>query len=92
MAKKFENGVTYFTRGVALIAVNFPEEEVKCQYCQFCRSESDLERFWCRLTNHMIFNPMAAGLPEWCPVELTGEVVGIKRKKRKENALSEYQF
>lgn len=70
MTGKFENGVSYFTKGVAEITVNFPEDFVSCQFCPFCRGESDLKRYWCRLTNNMIYSPFGVGLPDGCPIEI----------------------
>lgn len=83
MANEFKNGVLWFTKGTANIQVNFPEDKVACQYCPFCRSENDLKRFWCRLTNTMIYNPFIPELPENCPVEFTGEIIGTKPKNAK---------
>lgn len=73
MSETFPNGVSYYTKGNVLLVINFPENKVKCQYCPFCRSENELKRFWCRLTNQMIYNPFYAELPEFCPCEITGE-------------------
>lgn len=64
---EFDRGVTYFTTGTACFKVHFPEDKVLCRYCQFCRSEETLKRFWCRLTNEMIYNPYA-GLGQKCPI------------------------
>lgn len=83
MSSEFPRGVTYFTEGVLSLKVYFPENKVKCHYCPFCRSEGDLKRFWCRLTNDMIYVPFAPELPEFCPIELTGEIRGAKPKYRK---------
>lgn len=79
MAEEFKGGVTYFTKGILSIPVFFPEDKVKCCYCPFCRSEGDLKRFWCRAANEMIYNPFYAGLPEFCPIETTGEITGTKK-------------
>ncbi|MFR2018942.1 MAG: hypothetical protein ACLS27_10020 [Eubacterium sp.] len=65
------NRVSYFTDGEISLTVHFPEDKVKCHYCPFCRSESDLNRYWCRLTNKMIYNPYILGLPDSCPIEFT---------------------
>lgn len=83
MANDFKNGIAYFTEGIASVPVHFPEDRVSCHYCQFCRTESDLNRFWCRLTNNMIYNPNVQELPEFCPVELTGEIRGTVPKYKK---------
>lgn len=81
MAKQFEGGIPYFTMGRAVIDIAFPKDIVSCQYCPFCRSESDLNRYWCRLTNTMIYEPSLRELPECCPIELTGEVRGKRKEK-----------
>lgn len=67
---KFDNGVKYYTIGVAHVPVHFPENEVKCKYCAFCRAETELSRYWCRLVNRMVYSPNMPGLPEFCPIEL----------------------
>lgn len=54
---KFDKGVMFYTTLKAEISINFPEKDVACQWCPYCRAESDLGRFWCRLTNEMIYNP-----------------------------------
>ena len=70
MPKSFEKGVSYYTHGTANIDIYFPENDVRCAWCPFCRSESDLRRFWCRITNHMVYNPDCPGLPEFCPIQI----------------------
>ena len=83
MANEFPNGVSYFTEGMASVPVYFPEDRVCCRYCPFCRAESDLNRFWCRQTNNMIYNPNVPGLPEFCTIKLTGEIRGTPHKHKK---------
>lgn len=78
----FKDGVQWFTVGEAHFNVFFPEDKIRCQYCPFCRSESDLNRFWCRLTNSMIYNPYLDP-PDTCPIEFTGEIRGTKKKGAK---------
>lgn len=74
MAKQFENGVLWFTKAQLAFDVYFPENEVKCQYCPFCRSDIDLKRYFCRITGKMLYNPFAAELPDGCPITVTGEI------------------
>jgi hypothetical protein len=83
MANEFSNGVSFFTEGLASVPVYFPENRVACHYCPFCRAESDLNRFWYRLTNNMIYNPNVPELPEFCPIELMGEIRGTHPKHKK---------
>lgn len=73
MAKNFENGVSFYTTGTAKINVHFPENDVRCKWCPFCRAEENPGRYWCRLTNDMIYNPNYAGLPEFCPITINKE-------------------
>ena len=67
----FENGVKSYTKGIAQIEVFFPESEIKCYWCRFCRKD-DMGRHWCRITNEMIYNPLS-GRGDDCPVEITEE-------------------
>lgn len=71
--KKFENGVKFYSMGQANINVAFPEDDICCNWCQFCRAESDLKRFRCRLTNEMIYNPFV-GISSKCPLSFESEV------------------
>lgn len=70
--KEFDNGVDYYTQGKAEIVVNFPENQIVCRWCPFCRAESELSRFWCRLTNTMIYNP-GTGISGNCPLNFENE-------------------
>lgn len=69
----FDNGVSFYAKGKCDITVFFPNGEIKCQYCRFCRSESDLKRWWCRLTDEMIFFPFQ-GVGAKCPIEINEEI------------------
>lgn len=66
--KKFENGVGWYTHAKIGTIINFPEDNICCQYCQFCRAEKELGRYWCRLTNDMIYCPESRVLPDTCPL------------------------
>ena len=83
MTNDFKSGVPYFTMAEIRVEVAFPEDKVKCRYCPFCRSESDLGRFWCRIMNIMLYNPDYPELPEGCPPTLTGEIHGTAPKYKK---------
>lgn len=60
-------GVSYYTKGVASVDVFFPNGEVRCQHCRFCRSESELKRWWCRLVEREVYNPFF-GIEGFCPL------------------------
>ncbi len=66
--KDFEKGVSFYTHAVARISVHFPEKQIKCKWCPFCRAEQALERYWCRLTNDMLYNPESYELGKNCPL------------------------
>lgn len=81
MAKLFENGVLWFTKGQLTLDVYFPENEVRCQYCPFCRSDGDLNRYFCKITGKMLYNPFVPDLPGGCPITVTGEIYKPKGVK-----------
>ena len=66
---RFDKGISYYTKGKAVVEVSFPEDAVCCQYCRFCRTEPELKRFWCRLTNDMIYDPFSPYRSENCPIK-----------------------
>ena len=66
--KQFEDGIRYYTKASAQVDVKFPEAEVRCHFCPYCRSEEALDRYWCRLTNEMIYNPFSLYRGEKCPL------------------------
>ena len=78
MSNEFKDGVQWFTKGIASVPVYFPEDKIRCQLCPFCHSENSLKRFWCELTNQMIYIPFSAELPENCPIKYSGEIIGKK--------------
>lgn len=67
----FEGGVRFYTKGIAVVGVAFPENQVCCRWCQFCRAEESMKRHWCRLTNNVIYNIEALGAN--CPIQLEGK-------------------
>lgn len=73
-----KGSVLFYTTGVAEVRVNFPEDDVKCQFCPFCRTEESLKRWWCRLTNELIYNPYDS-IGDKCPINFEkGEwLIGI---------------
>lgn len=65
---KSDGGVLYYAKGAGTVEVYFPNGELLCQHCRFCRAESDLRRFWCRLTEREIYNPFF-GIEGFCPLK-----------------------
>ena len=73
MPRAFEKGVSFYTKGTVEVSVFFPEDDVRCLWCPFCRAEEAFGRFWCRLNNKMIYNPKYEGLPDSCPITIEKE-------------------
>lgn len=65
---RFDNGISYYTTGTAVIKVSFPENATACQYCRFCRADEALKRYWCRLTDEIIVNPYSLYRGAKCPI------------------------
>lgn len=60
-------GVSWYTRGVATVPVNFPEDFVCCQWCTYVRNEDSLKRHRCLLTGEYLPFPFTSRGNE-CPV------------------------
>ena len=67
-----KNGVSYYTTGVASIAVHFPENLVKCQYCPYLKHEEWAKRYECRITQERILWPFD-GVGNDCLLEFEEE-------------------
>lgn len=64
-----KNGVSYYTSGVASVTVHFPEDQVKCQYCQrYLKYEEFAKRYTCRITDERLLYPFERVGFE-CPLE-----------------------
>lgn len=66
-----KSGVDWYTKGLAVVEVSFPEDDVRCRNCRFCRPEKEAGRFWCRLTNEIIYNIDA--MDGRCPIQFLEE-------------------
>lgn len=64
-----KSGVTYYTKGVVTLTINFPEEKTVCQWCPYCRNEDSLKRWRCLLTGEYLVYPFVSVGNE-CPVIL----------------------
>lgn len=54
----YKNTVSYYTKGIASIVVSFPEDQVKCQYCQrYLKYEEFAKRYTCRITDERLLYP-----------------------------------
>ena len=49
-----KNKVEYYTHGIAKIDVYFPEKEVNCRHCVFCKFNANFQTFSCVLTDDYI--------------------------------------
>lgn len=64
-----KNGVSYYTKGYAVVDINFPEDQVCCKWCPlFLRYEDNFRRYSCRLTGEWILDPMH-GIGSQCPID-----------------------
>ena len=65
-------GVLRYTIGRGEVKVAFPNNEVLCHWCPFCRSNSELKRSVCQITNEMLFTPFDA-IGNRCPLDFEKE-------------------
>lgn len=65
---RFDKGVSYYTVAEAYIRVNFPEDDVKCQHCQFIRHNDGLNRDRCALTEEILVSREIIGFR--CPLTI----------------------
>lgn len=69
----YKNTVSYYTKGIASIVVSFPEDQVKCQYCQrYLKYEEYAKRYTCRITDERLLHPFE-GVGFECPLEFENE-------------------
>ena len=66
---RFDKGISYYTKGRAQIDVFFPEDEVKCKYCQYLRVVEGLGHR-CKLTEDVIYSTEHIG--RRCPIRFDG--------------------
>lgn len=66
----FKNGVRWYQMAHAEIKMGFPEGQVCCRWCDFCKPETALDRYRCMISWRMIYDPYAPYLPEGCIWEL----------------------
>ena len=67
-----KNGVSYYTTGSAHITVHFPEDQVKCQWCEYLKNEQYANRNSCRLTGEKLLH-IFEGVGHCCPLEFESE-------------------
>lgn len=66
------DGVAWYTAGLASFPVYFPEDRVTCQWCAFCRYDDGLKRHYCLLTRELLPYPQRSRGNE-CPITITKE-------------------
>lgn len=71
MAKRFDNGVSYFTVAECDIQVNFPEDDVKCHWCPFLKHYDGMNRDKCSLTDEILISTEIIG--QRCPLTILTE-------------------
>lgn len=65
---RLNGAVSHYTTATATVKVNFPNDDVCCAWCKYCRSDEGLGRYWCRLTESMIYLPFLT-VGDSCPLE-----------------------
>lgn len=72
LARKFDNGVQWFTIMSLEMNVSFPEDDVVCDWCPFIRHNDGLDRDKCALTEEIIFSRKLRGYH--CPLRIINKV------------------
>lgn len=62
-----QDGVKFYTWGVATLNVPFPEDMTRCQWCPYVRTEDSLKRHKCLLTGEYLPFPFTSRGNQ-CPV------------------------
>lgn len=68
MKTDFPNGVLWYSKRYCVLEVNFPEDAICCQNCEWRRCEKEFNRYFCRITGKQIYNPFYAVDEERCPL------------------------
>lgn len=89
MKTDFPNGVLWYTKKFAVVEVNFPEDAVCCQNCEWCRAEKELSRYFCRLTGRQVYNPYYSVDEERCPLMSKKNFVEVINNSFTEEDLNE---
>ena len=72
MARRFDNGVKYYTVAECEIQVAFPEDDVKCHWCPFLKHYDSMMRDKCSLTDEILVSTEIIG--HRCPLTILNEV------------------
>ena len=66
--ERLNGAVSHYTCGTATIKVNFPNDDVCCAWCKFCKGADSLGRYWCSITEQMLYLPfLTVGVT--CPLD-----------------------
>lgn len=68
MAKRFDNGVQYYTKGKCEVEVFFPEDDIKCHWCPFLKHYDGMNRDKCSLTDEILISTEIIGYR--CPLTI----------------------
>ena len=63
----FESGVKFYTWKTATINIVFPENQIACHWCRYCRKD-EIGRFRCRLTDNILYHAPLTGIDLNCPI------------------------
>lgn len=67
-------GVDHYTKGVAVVPVFFPNDDVICQNCRYCIHTKGLDRFWCQLEDRQVYFPSEC-IQDFCPLQFDDKEV-----------------
>lgn len=62
-----DEGVDFYTWGSATLAIPFPEDMTRCQWCPYVRNEDSLKRHRCLLTGEYLPFPFTSRGNQ-CPI------------------------
>ena len=69
---KFDKGVSYYTFADLSMQIGFPEDEVKCKWCQFLRHYDNIDRDKCAITDDILYSRELRGFN--CPLVILNDV------------------
>lgn len=63
------NKVDFYTTGIATVPIHFPNGDVSCRYCRFCKCDERFRRFSCTLTLPESWVMDIGIRQDWCPLK-----------------------
>ena len=66
MARDFQDGVRFYTPALLNEYVHFPENQLMCKWCPYCKQTSVRDVYMCIVTRDTLYNTDRLG--ENCPL------------------------